>query len=172
MALELKNTPTNPNNTGGYYDEPEIRKYKPQIDLDADYNSRDFYAGPVHSPIKGRKSYDVAYYSNIVLHGLFIVVSLIFLGIAIFRPDNIGYYLNFASKVESFIVIAIIADAIIYNIFVEKDILLLICAFFLNGLYLFRKGKIIDGQISTGTFIIFIVYLVSSLACFFTVLAG
>ena len=163
MAIQIK-TPSNDSYSNGYYDEPEIRKYKPSVNL----NDPDvYYTRPNVGPISARKGLDIAYISNIVLHGLMALSILINLYIAFFKPESFAGGLK---TFETLMVIAIIADAIIYNIFVEKNILLIVFAVLLSGLYPVAKGKIVDNEISTVSLLLWIGYMVSILIVFCSML--
>lgn len=155
MALELKNTPTN-NLSEQYYVEPEIRRYHPTVDL----NDEPYYTRPDKGPISARKGFDIAYISNLIMYGLMILNILYNLFLAFFRSEGLAFYITGPEKLLS---IFFIVDAIIYNIFVERNILLIIISIVPHFFYPVFKGKITDNEINTVALLLWIGYLISTL---------
>ena len=122
--------------------------------------------------LEQKNTSNVSDYSNIVLHVIFVIASLIILGVSIFKPEDPMYYIVLGIAINLIMVIAIIVDAIIYNIFVKKNIHLIVFAFFFNALYLLNKGKIIYGETSTASIIVFFGYVVSILICYVNLFIG
>ena len=155
MSIELKNAPTD-NLSELYYVEPEIRKYNPTVNL----NDDPYYTRPKKGPISVSKGLDIADMSNLIMYGLMILNILYNLFLAFFRSEGLAFYITGPEKLLS---IFFIVDAIIYNIFVERNILLIIISIVPHFFYPVFKGKITDNEINTVALLLWIGYLISTL---------
>lgn len=157
MSIELKNAPTD-NLSELYYVEPEIRKYNPTVNL----NDDPYYTRPNKGPVSVSKGLDIADMSNLIMYGLMAFCILYNLYLAIFRPEN----LTVIPGPEKLLAVFIIVDAVIYNMFVERNILLILISIVFNGLYPVGKGWITDKEINTKALLLWIGNLISTLILF------
>lgn len=88
----------------------------------------------------------ITFISGIVIYVLYALYVLYVVKIAIGGPESISAAFKSMSVVAAILSIVTIADSVFIFIFVEKNILIIICAVFLSVLYPYLRGKIVNGN--------------------------